>query len=127
MSSFTAPLTVTKIGLRLWRVEREFTYHIGTENSNETITVPIGTVTDFASVPRLFWILMPPDGVYTQAAVLHDFLYQTQQYIRRKADYIFLEAMGILGVPRLQRQTMWLAVRLWGWIPWNARKSKVRT
>lgn len=125
MSSFTSLLTVTKIGPRLWRVEREFTYYVGSENSNEFVTVPVGTTTDFASTPRAVWIILPPDGEYTQAAVLHDFLYKTQQYTRAKSDYIFFEAMSVLGVPWLQRRIMWLAVRSWGWIPWNRHKKSI--
>ena len=122
MSSFTDPLTVTKIEKRLWRVERGFTYYIGEEGSGEFVTVPEGFVTDFASVPRLFWIILPPDGQYSQAAVLHDYLYSEQIFTRKKSDDIFLEAMTVLKVSWLKRRTMWLSVRMFGWIPWNKRR-----
>lgn len=122
MSSFTEPLTVTKIDKRLWKVAKAFTYFIGTKNSNEYVTVPKGTITDFASVPRIFWSIFPPDGTYTQAAVLHDYLYKVQIYTRSKSDRIFLESMKVLGVSWWRRRTMWLAVRLFAWIPWNRYK-----
>ncbi|KKL66348.1 hypothetical protein LCGC14_2145860, partial [marine sediment metagenome] len=91
MSSFTKPLTVTKIGARLWLVERAFEYRVGSEDSTEVVEVPQGFTTDFASVPRVVWWLIPPDGQYTQAAVVHDFLYFSQTTTRIEADRIFLE------------------------------------
>jgi hypothetical protein len=113
MSSFTAPLTVTKIGERKWRVEREFSYHIGSEGSLEVVTVPNGFETDFASVPRGLWNIIPPDGEYTQAAVLHDFLCVTKPFPQKRIDYIFYEAMVVLGVPLWKRKLMYWAVRFW--------------
>lgn len=110
MSSFTDPLTVTKIGERLWQVEREFTYYIGEENSNEFVTVPKGFKTDFASVPRIFWRILPPDGMYTQASVLHDYMCITG--LKSRADRVFYESMGVLGVSSWQRSIMFFAVRI---------------
>ncbi len=40
------------------------------------ITVPKGFLTDLASIPSLFHGLLPPDGEYAPAAIVHDFLYQ---------------------------------------------------
>lgn len=125
MSSFTKPLTVTKLKSGMWKVEREFTYHVGDEKSKETITVPLGFNTDFASVPRLFWMILPPDGRYSQAAVLHDHLYSVRgktkqkRYTRAGCDRIFKEAMKVLGVGFWKRGTMYNAVRSFGWIGWN--------
>lgn len=124
MSSFTEPLTVTKINSRLWKIEREFIYFIGKEDSDEFVVVPIGFTTDFASVPRLFWTILPPDGTYTQAAVLHDYLYHTQQYSRKRSDEIFYEAMGILKVPRWKKWIMYKCVRLFGGKGWNDYRRK---
>ena len=55
-----------------------------------TITAPAGFETDFASVPRLFWRIVPPWGRYSPAAVVHDFLYHTGLVTRAEADRIFL-------------------------------------
>ena len=110
MSSFTQPLTVTKLGERTWVVEREFTYYIGEENSSDFVTVPKGYITDFASVPRIFWVILPPDGEYTQAAVLHD--YMCAHDPKSKADKVFYEAMGVLGVPSWKRSIMFFSVRI---------------
>src|SRR5262245_55189884 len=44
----------------------------------QAVTVPVGFVTDFASIPRIFWSALPPDGRYTYPAIVHDYLYWTQ-------------------------------------------------
>ena len=126
MSSFTKPLTVTKIDSRLWKVERSFEYYVGSEDSKEVVEVPKGFITDFASVPRPFWIIFPQDGPYTQASVLHDYLYFKPMYTRYKTDYIFYEAMGVLGVPQWTRSIMHTSVRMVAWICWNKRRRKER-
>ena len=80
------------------------------------VLVPAGFVTDFASVPRFFWRLIPPTGKYTRAAVVHDFLYRTKGLCTRsQADAVLFEAMKFpCHVGFFTRWTMWLAVRLGG-------------
>ena len=124
MSSFTRPLTVTKIGARRWKVERAFTYYIN-EEEGESITVPKDFVTDFASVPRIFWTIFPPDGRYTQSAVLHDYLYFSQTTTRKQADKVFLNAMKVLKVNWFKRWLMYWAVRSVAWIPWNNHRKRL--
>ena len=122
MSSFTQPLTVTKIGTKLWCVYIGFRYYVGAENSSNYIDVPSGFITDFASVPQLFWNLLPPDGRYTQAAVLHDYLYRSQLRSKKESDSIFLEAMTILDVPAWKRWVMYQSVNMFGTFAWNKWK-----
>ena len=125
MSSFTKPLTVTKVNKRKWKIERSFTYFIGDENSDGEIRVPKGFITDFASIPRVFWTILPPDGKYTQAAVLHDFLYYKKGKLtnmklsRKECDGVFLEAMEVLSVSWIKRHTIYRAVRMFGWLPFK--------
>lgn len=121
MSSFTEPLTVTKISGKMWRVERGFEFYVGSEDSGARISVPEGFETDFASVPRIFWTILPPDGEYTQAAVLHDYLYNTKKFSRKYSDDIFLMAMEALGVALWKRNIMYRAVRMFGWRPWSRK------
>jgi len=121
MSSFTQPLTVTKIG-PCWIVERPFRYYIDEEGSENYVDVPDGFLTDFASVPRIFWSILPPDGKYTQAAVLHDWLYKNKLFSRKQCDIIFAEAMLVLGVPLWKRAVMYRALRMFGGFAWS-RKS----
>ena len=123
MSSFTDKLVVSKVNKRMWRVERSFDYHVGSEDSEDVVTVPLGFLTDFASVPRPFWIIFPPDGQYTQAAVVHDYLYATKSYERKYCDKVFLEAMEVLNVPKWKRKIIYRAVRMFGGFCWKKKKD----
>jgi hypothetical protein len=120
MSSFTKPLIVEPLDNgREWKLIEEFEYHVGTEDSEEVIRVPAGFVTDFASVPRCFWSILPPWGKYGKAAVVHDFCYGTELYPRKRCDEIFLECMVVLQVARWKRWSMYAAVRGFGWLAWR--------
>ena len=126
MSSFTkAPrLETIPPEYKLYKVVKAFEYHIGSEASPEVIKIPQGFITDGASIPKPFWsVIGGPLGRYAPAAVVHDFLYIKQTYSRKKSDGIFLEAMKILKVSWWKRRSMWLAVRMWSWIPWRKYKK----
>ena len=126
MSSFTNRLTITQIGPQLWQTAEAFDYYVGYENSNDKITVPKGFITDLASVPPPASMLIPKSGLYNQAAVLHDFLYNTQTRTRLASDRIFLEAMKVLGVNLFKRLIMYRAVRTFSWIPWNRHSRRIK-
>lgn len=121
MGQFSRPLTVTKIGADTWRLEYSFTYF---STKGRVIDVPAGFETDFASVPWGFRNFFPKDFDGTQAAVLHDYLYNqrhTHGMSRGECDGLFLEAMSVLNVGWLRRQAMHKAVRSAGWIYWNKK------
>jgi hypothetical protein len=42
---------------------------------HELVIVPRGFETDYASIPRAFWVILAPTGKHTYAAVVHDYLY----------------------------------------------------
>jgi Protein of unknown function (DUF1353) len=91
------------------------------------LTVPMGFVTDFASVPRLFWSLLPPIGRYGYAALFHDFVYWEQTTTRRDADLVFRTTMIELGVSKLVTFVLYESVRLFGSFAWRSnRKAKER-
>lgn len=127
MSSFTnsPPLQLSPDG-EMWTVAEDFEYRVGSEDSGEVIKVPKGFMSDGASIPKIFWSWIGgPTGRYFYAAVLHDWLYYKKIYKRAKADKIFYEAMGVLGVPNWKRSMMYMAVRMCAWISWNNRKPLV--
>jgi len=100
---------------RRWKLYTAFKYCVSSlEKPTAVIEVPLGFVTDFASIPRALWIVFPPTGRYCAATVVHDYMYATARGTRKWADAVFYEAMGVLGVPHLQRRLMWLAVRAFG-------------
>lgn len=124
MSTFTTRLTLTYLPkTNTWETMREFTYDVGLEGSKDSITVPKGFKTDLASIPWPASMFIPIVGRYNQSAILHDFLYSTQERLRKEADKIFLESMKVLEVHWFKRNIMFFAVRLFGWISWNRHKA----
>lgn len=117
---FNTELDLRYLDGREWSVLRAFVYESDTAG---LILVPAGFVTDFASIPRFFWRLLPPTGQYGKAAVIHDYLYvtATMPVTRAEADAVFLEAMTDLGVPVVTRRLMWAAVRAFGADHFQAR------
>lgn len=91
--------------------------------AGDDLVVPPGFVTDLASIPRLLHALMPVNGSHRAAAILHDWLYETQKFSRAQSDRLFLEAMAESGVRWTQRQAMYLGVRIGGWVPWSRRSG----
>jgi hypothetical protein len=83
------------------------------------VTVPVGFVTDLASVPRLFWSIFRPDGLYTYPAIVHDYLYWTQNISKDAADNIFQFSMQDIGVDRVTTTALYQAVHLAGQSAWN--------
>ena len=80
----------------------------------ETITVPMGFLTDFASVPRMPFVFLLFGDVAHEAAVIHDYLYKARWLPRREADGVLLEALEAAGVSLWRRWPMWAAVRVFG-------------
>lgn len=121
-SSFTTPLKVEHLDGVVWKVLEAFTYH----NKTVLVTVSKGFITDFASIPRLFWsVIGHPTGKYGKAAVIHDYLYHVQEVSRSKADRIFLQAMKDLKVSWWRRRTMWLAVRMFAGLVWRKHRKEL--
>jgi Protein of unknown function (DUF1353) len=89
------------------------------ESSYNAVTVPEGFVTDLASIPRMFWSILQPDGLYAYAAVVHDFLYWTQSTSKDAADSIFRYTMEELGVGPWTIKILFEAVHLAGQVAWN--------
>ena len=90
--------------------------HSGT---HEDVVVPEGFVTDFASIPRVFYSLLKPDDEYAAAAVIHDYMYWDQSTSRAEADLIFKYAMKDLDVGGVTTAAIYNAVRVFGGIAWK--------
>lgn len=110
------PTTEENHGRTVFRLVEPLWYELGAIGSGWTAEVPTGFLTDFASVPRLFWRIFPPSGRYCKAAVVHDYLcdFAASGCPRWLADAVFLDAMTALGVPCWKRYCMYWAVRLYG-------------
>lgn len=114
MSQFTTPLKVEVLDKFKFRVIEPFIYFVGDLNSDEYITVPQSFTTDFASIPRSFWSILPPHGKYAKASVLHDWMYNNAYKSKEYADHVFYEAMGVLGVHPVTRWMIYQSVKLFG-------------
>jgi hypothetical protein len=89
------------------------------------VTVPIGFVSDGASVPRLLWFIFPPVGRYFQAAVVHDWLL-ANNHPWMKANKLFLQALKEQGIPWCARYPMYGATVLWKGLVTGYRSIKKR-
>ena len=119
MSSFTSPLDVRVLqgeeaGRGTASLLAPFTYWTEIVGYRWDIIVPVGFETDFASIPRLFWTIVPPHGRHSKAAVVHDYLCRYKLCDSKTAHRIFLEAMEVLDVPKWRRYLMYWAVALFG-------------
>jgi hypothetical protein len=106
-----------------WRVTEDFYYDTDVHIfAGPRIAVPRGFLTDFASVPKILWNLLPPVGRYGKAAVIHDRLYRTPFLASRKAaDCVLFEAMGVCNVGWLTKWIIYLGVRIGGHFAYKGR------
>ena len=77
--------------------------------------VPKGYKTNFASIPKILRCFIEPTGKWTNASVLHDFLYDNgfkMGISRKKADKIFYDAMRDSFVNIITADIMWFCVRI---------------
>ena len=136
MSAFETAMDVRFVNGRLWMIIEMLVFHLGGATSPNVVEVPVGFMTDFASIPRLLWWLWPPAGPWAKAAALHDWLYKTRLVFhlldhgadmvqkapyactRREADGTLYDAMIVSGVAKRDALCIYLGVRLCGWWPW---------
>jgi hypothetical protein len=88
------------------------------------LIIPAGFVTDLASVPDIAESLLPRAGEYSNAAIMHDYLYWTQFCTREQADNLMSIAMREAGVAVWKEFLIHSAVRLGGQNAWNANRSR---
>lgn len=115
MAEFLTKLVVESINDDTWRVAEALQYK---SDIVGLVCVPMGFVTDFASVPRLPLAYLLAGNTAHEAAVVHDFLYQTHTCSKSQADRTFREAMGVTGVAAWRKNLMYVAVSLGGWPAW---------
>lgn len=125
MPKFLDPLELEYIDGHNWKITQPFEYETKVlKGKCVLIVVPAGFITDFASIPRGLWNILPPTGKYGKAAVIHDYLYRGGMlgvFNRGQVDSIFKEAMAVLGVGVFKRNVMYAAVRSFGWAAWKGK------
>lgn len=102
-----------------------------TLSGGESLIVPKGYVTDFASVPRFALSLVNKDQGFF-AAILHDYLYDNQYSFtgnqkkdRKRADLEFRHQLAIDQVSLWARFWMYAGVRIGGKSWWDDTRKKV--
>lgn len=108
---------------RMYYLDKEIQWTPGPGQDGPTVVVPAGFVTDLASIPRVFWSLLPTDGTYTFPAIVHDFLYWTQPTERDVADKVFRYGMDDMKVSSVAASAIYAAVRVGGAGTWSNNKK----
>ncbi|WP_245591415.1 DUF1353 domain-containing protein [Derxia gummosa] len=108
---------------RVYYLDKEIKWFPDPGQDAPAIVVPAGFVTDLASIPRVFWSALPPDGAYTFPAIVHDYLYWIQKYPRETADRVLRYGMDDMKVSSDVAAIIYTAVRVGGGSAWasNAR------
>lgn len=124
MSQFITTLDVRKLARDpssdkrgTWKLLTPLVYH--SDMLGETVAVPFGFVTDFASVPRIPIAHLLAANCGHEAAVLHDWAYTTHFITRAQADALFHEALLVGGEPKWRAWLMWAGVRIGGSGPYE--------
>lgn len=104
-----------KGGAIIWRPNQGQTF--------QSVIVQEGFVTDLASIPRFFWQILRPEGRHAYAAVVHDYLYWTQDRPREEADLILEFALEDSNVSDAERWAFFQAVDKLGGRAWRNNKN----
>lgn len=109
-------LPIIKAIIRLPETKRGKVYYILLEDFEFLgIRVPAGFASDGATIPRIFWSVLPPVHRYFPAALLHDYMLTVGT--RAEADAQFKISLNALNISWFRRTVMYGAVRLYALAP----------
>lgn len=136
------PIGETENGHPIYKLETTYAYQwIAPDGRARRLIIPAGFICDGASVPKILWHFMLPDGLHRAAALVHDFLYEYRgklpigsyqrltgnkweiidaQWERRHADKMFARILRESNVSKFKRRNAYRAVRAGGWTYWNS-------
>lgn len=100
-------------GGRKWEVMHEIRYEMYFKGSGEWVVIPLGYMSDLASVPFPFSMLFPKSGKWNHAAVVHDYLCEHCQdrFSQHDIDLAFKDIMKLVGVNSFKRTIAYRAVK----------------
>jgi hypothetical protein len=119
-------------GGRDYTLAADYTYHTKADYS---ITAHKGFVTDLSSIPRILWVILPPDSLSLTAPIIHDLLYRHggvlpidqvnayREITRDESDLLFLEIMKSEGISSWRCKAGYLAVSKFGKFVWKGKKK----
>lgn len=107
------PLTEWLDDGRSMQLKRPFGY---VSRNEQEWNVPIDTIVDGASIPRVFWSLIggPFEGSYRNASIVHDYFCCIRTKPWADVHRMFHDAMLCSGVPSLKARIMFYAVYRFG-------------
>jgi len=123
LSQFLDKLRVQESDGPWWKLTDRLRYQ--SSYLGETICVPNGFVTDFASVPRvpvLYWLW---GSRADRPSVIHDYLYRMAEVSRSDADYVFYESMRADGCATWKAYPMYVGVWAGGWASYGNNQGKL--
>ena len=126
MSKFLSALDGRSVDDKLWLLLSPLHYE---SDILGPIKVPLGFMTDFASVPRVPIAYMLFGDRAHRESVIHDYLYRTDsvpQATYSQANNVFLEAMKVRGKGYFVRYAMYWGVVLGGWTAYHKKRVKDR-
>lgn len=124
MAKILTPLLLQYHDGKTWTLADDF---IVIAHTVGIIRVPKGFETDFNSIPRGLWNILPPDE-YGEAAIVHDFLYKyakvgSRPVTRAEADATHREFVQFAHAPAWKVHSIYWALRIGGWKAWNAHRA----
>lgn len=137
MTRVLTPLDVRYIDGENWLVMQPFSVYTARLGR---IDVPAGRLTDFNSVPKPLWNILPPTEC-GEAAVVHDELYRRGEIVgvrisRADADEVHRELVAWVGsaddpsdrspVRLWKRRAFDRGLRLFGWVTWRRYRASAR-
>ena len=118
-------------GKRKYSLYENFYYNL----EGYHIFIPARFITDFASIPRLFWPLLSPTGIMMIPGLLHDFYYRNNYFQviddngeitkvlmgkgRKYADKVFRQVGKEVNGMVIPNAVAWFALDICGWLPWR--------
>lgn len=82
-----------------------------TNDNMYKIVVPVGFVTDLASIPRALWWWQAPHEGTMAPAIIHDYLYWEQSCTKDEADAVLYLALREIGLGLFDARVLYLGVR----------------
>ena len=116
MAGFSSDRLHTSTGSTAYhRVERELAYSTALFDIL-LVTIPVGFETDFGSIPWWLQWGIKKHGRHNLPSALHDYLLATRKesgLTRRQCAKVFDESLGVMGMSRRMRWSMYQGVRLY--------------
>jgi len=89
-----------------WKLMNHYT------SVNKEVTVPVGYVTDGASIPSFLSMFFSPTGKYFGAAIVHDYVISEEKNWGRANDQ-FNKELKALGIAKWRRNILLWGVKFW--------------